>query len=136
MPDLIIRSNGRSDELVLTPDERDYWRATVTFDGLSATRRFYEPNMGELPAYFVTLAKAWRGWDGEQAWRSLEGDIRLAAAHDGLGSVGLTVQLRTVTDRVVPPGVERWRADGALVLDAGGLDDLARRAARLYSSAR
>jgi Family of unknown function (DUF6228) len=136
MPDLIVRSNRRSDELALAPDVNDYWRATVEFDGLRATVRFYEPEMGSLPAYFAALAEAWRGWDGERVWQSLESDCRLAAVHDGLGSIGLLVRLRTLTDFVGPPLAEGWHAEGALVLDAGSLDDLTRRAEKLYSDAR
>jgi hypothetical protein len=41
-----------------------------------------------------------------------------------------------LTDFVIPAGAERWRAEGVLVLDAGSLDDLTRRAEKLYSGAR
>jgi hypothetical protein len=67
MPDLIIRSHQRSDELVLAPDVTDYWRATVELDGLRAAVRFYEPELGSLPAYFATRLR--HGADGTESGR-------------------------------------------------------------------
>jgi hypothetical protein len=63
-----------------------------------------------LTAFFQSLADDWRGWSGEREWTSLEGDLSLAAAHDG--HVRLAVSLRrsidwTVTANVsIDPGEE------------------------------
>jgi len=92
MPDLTIRSNENSDHLVLAADDNDHWRATLTFGEMIAAVRFYQPATDSLRVYFAEMAEAWRGWDEERVWSSRGGDCRLAAVHDGLGSIGLKVR--------------------------------------------
>jgi Family of unknown function (DUF6228) len=82
--------------------------------------------VGGLGEYFATLAADWRGWDGERHGDSLEDDVGLVATHDGLGTVTLSARLRTESF-----STNRWAASAELVLDAGGLDRLARDAERL-----
>ena len=71
-----------------------------------------------LADFLASLGRDWRGWDGEREWESLEGDIRLRARHNGLG----TVELRVALYKYEEPS---WSAAGILTLDAGALDDLA-----------
>jgi hypothetical protein len=100
-----------------------YWNARLLCGPLEASLRFYEMGLGDLSGYFAALAADWRGWEGERRWESLEGDLGLIAAHDGLGTVTLTARLRTA-----PFSTHRWDASAELMLDAGGLDRLARQA--------
>jgi len=54
------------------------------------------------------MADAWRGWEGEQSWSSLEGDLAVTAKHDG--HVMLQIQIRDSLD---------WAANAELAIDPG-----------------
>jgi hypothetical protein len=113
--DLVIRSNVAGHSLTLAPDQPEYFVATLDCGALRAVLRFYELSAHTLAHFFRALADDWRGWDGQRSWASLEGDIEFGATHDGLGSVALTVGLRT--DRLDGDG--GWFARAVLILDAG-----------------
>lgn len=106
--------------------EDGYWNAILSCGSLHASLRFYEIRLGGLAEYFEALAEDWRGWAGERRWESLEGDVELVAAHDGRGTITLHVSLRTEAF-----AQHRWNASAGLLLDAGGLDHIARRARHL-----
>ena len=132
-PSVEIRSNEAGAFLKIERDpkrgphahdlEDGYWNAFLSCGALQASLRFYEIRLGGLAEYFEALAKDWRGWSGERRWESLEGDVALIAAQDGHGTIGLRAYLRTETF-----AQHRWNATAELLLDAGGLDHLARRA--------
>jgi hypothetical protein len=103
--------------------EDGYWSAVLSCGPLQTSLRFYELSLGGLAGYFEALAKDWRGWSGERRWESLEGDVALVAVHDGHGTISLRANLRT--DAFAQ---HRWDASAELLLDAGGLDRLARQA--------
>jgi hypothetical protein len=103
--------------------EDGYWNAILSCGALQASLRFYEMSLGGLPDYFETLAKDWRGWSGERRWESLEDDVALVAVHDGHGTISVRAHLRTEAF-----AQHRWSASAELLLDAGGLDRLARQA--------
>ena len=116
---------GRSLAIASDVEARDYWFAELQGGGFRATWRFYAYDHTGLGQYFAELAAAWRGWDGDKTWEALEGDVRIAASHDGKGTVAMLVELRA------EPTVRRdpdWCASVVLTLDAGGLDRLARAA--------
>jgi Family of unknown function (DUF6228) len=101
--------------------------------GLEARTAVYELEEGEigrgLATFFGSLARDWRGWEGERVWSSLEGEFGLRALHDGLG----TVELIATLGQPEPTVEGTWSATVSLFLDAGGLDSLARRAASVLS---
>jgi hypothetical protein len=69
-------------------------------------------------------------WLGRRAYvGSLDGEVELRAGHDKLGTVTLTVRLRS---DVYGASVRDflWTTTALLFLDAGGLDALAREAAQ------
>jgi hypothetical protein len=107
--------------------QEDYWIATLSCGSLQASLRFYEISIARLASYWAELAANWRGWTGERRWASLEGDVELVASHDGLGTITLTAQLGTEAF-----AVHRWTASAELLLDAGGLERIAREARRLF----
>jgi uncharacterized protein DUF6228 len=132
---LEIRSNEAAAFLAIQrdgPEPRphdhrdDYWLATLSCGSLHASLRFYELEITGLAEYFEQLAADWRGWAGERRWESLEGDVALVATHDGLGTVALIARLGTEAF-----AIHRWTASAELLLDAGGLDPIARGARRL-----
>jgi hypothetical protein len=102
--------------------EDGYWNVSLSCGALQASLRFYEIRLGGLTEYFEALANDWRGWGGERRWESLEGDVALIAVHDGHGTIRLRANLRTEAF-----SQHRWNASAELLLDAGGLDQLARR---------
>ena len=104
-------------------DEAGYWNTVLSCGPLNASLRFYELSLGGLVEYFEALAENWRGWSGERRWKSLEGDVELIAMHDGLGTITQRANLRREAF-----GQHRWSAGAELLLDAGGLDNLARQA--------
>lgn len=108
----------------------DYYRAELSHGTMQAAVEFYEINVRPVGDFFAELAATWRGWEGERTWRSLEGEVRFGATHDKLGTVTLTVGLRSDVYVSTGPG-HIWSASGLLILDAGGLDGLARQASRL-----
>jgi|tagenome__1003787_1003787.scaffolds.fasta_scaffold18085536_2 hypothetical protein len=105
-----------------------YWTASLSCGSMQGSLRFYEIGLGALDEFFAGLASDWRGWKGERSWVSLEDAVELEASHDGLGTVTLKVRLRTEAF-----AVHRWSASAELMLDAGGLDRLAREARLLVS---
>ena len=82
--------------------------------------------LGSAIGFFEDLADSWRGWEGQREYRSLEGELTLAAAHDGLAMVTLAVQMSQPS----PPG---WSAAADLELGAGA--DLEAQARAILASA-
>jgi hypothetical protein len=78
----------------------------------------YASGFADLVAFVEVMAENWRGWQGEQRYRSLEGDLTLTAKHDG--HVQLSVELRE------NPG---WRVQADFTLDPG--EQMTRTAAEL-----
>lgn len=90
-----------------------------------------------LEDYFADLEQSWRGWEDEKQWYDEAVRIVLRAVHDGRGHVTLTVHCRTDTAETVPPYPLRaghWKADAAVVLEAGQLASLAYAIQRLLSA--
>lgn len=131
MTALRIESNQGGGSAVLDQTFRaDYFRAELRSGALEAAVEFYDPGLRPpVSVFFAELATAWRGWEGERTWQSLEGDVALTATHDQLGTIALTVRLRS--DTYASPGAYLWTAAATLFLDAGGLDALARQAVQL-----
>jgi hypothetical protein len=128
LPSFEIRSNEAGAFLRVEADPRrgphvgdGYWKATLSCGSLNASLQFYEIRLGGLAEYFGELAADWRGWSGERRWESLEGDVELVAVHDGRGTITLRAGLRMFAQH-------RWTVSAELLLDAGGLDRLAREA--------
>jgi hypothetical protein len=71
------------------------------------------------------LAADWRGWDGLREWATYERGLVLRFDHDGLGHVGVAVELREYSG-------SGWRVRGDVSVDAGQLDRLAHDIAELF----
>ena len=130
MGEFVIKSNRGARSLVIRNDDDtgDYWVASASGESVRATRRFYALEGTGLSEFFADLAAEWRGWDGDRRWAALEGDVSIAASHDGLGTISILVELRAEPAARAEP---EWRASLVLDVDAGGLDQLARAAKRL-----
>ena len=108
------------DGLLVRPQDRERGGSVVTIDailqtdGLTAQHvvvHHYAKGFDDLIEFFDRLAEDWRGFTGERTFTSLEGDLALAARHDG--HVQLRVTLRQST---LPDG---WTAEAHVRLDPG-----------------
>jgi Family of unknown function (DUF6228) len=129
MAALRVESNQDGSFLLIDrASRRGYYQAELRCRALQAAVEFYGEDVRPVGDLFSELAADWRGWEGERAWNSLEGEVKLRATHDKLGTAALTVELRS--DVYVDAGY-LWTATGLLFLDAGALDGLARQAGQL-----
>ena len=90
--------------------------------GVEAGDAVVDHNAREWTSFFEHLANDWRGWEGSRVIESLEHQLRLSCTSDPAGHVEIRVELRG--DR---SGAD-WRAADTVYLEAGQLEDLARRA--------
>jgi hypothetical protein len=94
---------------------------------LSAVGRVYAGHADTHPAsLFARMAAHWRGWQGEFAWESLEGELGLHCAQDRTGHVSIRVALRSGATE------GDWTVRATVMAEAGQLEDLARRAALFF----
>jgi hypothetical protein len=96
-----------------------YLNVRVGDGSASASLRVYIHVADDLVAFFADLACAWRGWPGEKAWSSVEGDFKMTATNDGRGHVSLLVALKPQVPQ--PP----WAFQATVPLEAGELDRIA-----------
>ena len=110
------RENQASVELRAYDDT--FFLVEIRSRGLQATARVSSYQSVGLPKFFNDLAAHWRGWSGEKAWQSCEGEFVLRAESDRTGHVFLTAAL---TDGAPA----RWEVSAVLTLEAGQLEHLA-----------
>jgi hypothetical protein len=104
--------------------------ASVSSHVLNAVTKVYDIRPDRWAAFFWDLAAHWRGWQGVKDHESLEGHLRLEAeAADSLGHIRLRICLRGVD------APHLWMAETSLIVEAGQLDDLARRAEGYFGTA-
>ncbi len=68
---------------------------------VKGTFKIYNPPFASLPGpgdFLIQLAKDWRGWEGEKAWASLEGELRFSATSDSTGHTYLVASAHTRED--------------------------------------
>jgi hypothetical protein len=71
----------------------------------------YSCGFADLTEFFRSLARDWRGWQGERTFRAMENDLHIVATHTG--HVRLRVQLGPGAD------VDGWVATTVIELDPG-----------------
>jgi hypothetical protein len=107
------------------PIER--FKVRLTGLDLSAVARVYTGADGGHPAaMFAQMAAHWRGWQGEFAWESPEGELALRCARDRTGHVAIGVVLRSGPSRA------DWMVEATVVAEAGQLEEIALEAARFF----
>ena len=86
------------------------------------------PGYGHSPAqFFARLAAQWTGWPGTESWRSMDGEMAIAATCDRTGHVTLTFMIPAPTSSGI------WSASASIMTTAGQLDRLADRAAKFLN---
>jgi hypothetical protein len=106
------------------PIER--FKVRLTGLDLSAVGRVYVSGGGHPAAMFAQMATHWKGWQGEFAWESSEGELTLRCAQDRTGHIYLGVVLRS------GPSKADWRVEATVVAEAGQLEEIAQEAGRFF----
>jgi hypothetical protein len=117
----LVPSRQDGAQLTLRGLDRTHYIADLQAPGLTATANVLRYMSEGLGDFFRDLAVEYRGWKGVKTWSSLESEITLEAVSDRTGHVFLTVALQRDAERT-------WTAEALLVLEAGQLDSLARKA--------
>lgn len=73
----------------------------------------------ELHAFFADLGKQERPWSGTREWQSIEGDFKLCATCNALGSVVFKVELHGLQG-----ATEKWAVTAGLDYELGQLHRL------------
>ncbi len=98
---VVIKSASSSNTLTLSessglklPPGKEYFRVTVTGEGLSASAKIYayQP-YSRITTLFDTLAVNWSGWTGVKQWSSLEGELTLKCTSQKTGIIKLNITL-------------------------------------------
>ncbi len=89
-----------------------------------ATLTVYDLHPHRWSEFFSGLASNWSGWDGERVCESIEHQLRIACKADQQGHVAVRVHLGGCP--------EEWRVEKVIHVEAGQLDDLARKARRYF----
>lgn len=121
--------NGRSLRLskaVRGGDDRlESFEATLVVLGVGSATTTVNEYGSQLAPFFNELAEAWRGFDDVKTFASLEGQLTIAARHDGRGTVDCEVSLRQ-------PWPPEWTFSAVLDFGAGAhLESLAADVQRL-----
>ena|SRR6266850_1659307 len=124
-------------EPVVMTDGSGYTRVPILIEapGLSAESAIELEGWGGwttgLVAFFEDMAADWRGWDGVKEW-SDDGDYRtdrIAATHDGLGTVELRI---STSPRLGSNDNEgKWTVELVVAIDPGALEAAASGVRRL-----
>ena len=107
--------------------DADYFRAELVGPDLRAQVRVSSYLSHGLATLFADVGHHWPGWSGTKAWRSLEGELGIAADCDRTGHVTFAVRLQ----EGAPP---IWSVTVELVVEAGQLERLAQAAAAFVAS--
>jgi hypothetical protein len=127
----VVKSSQGGRELRLEERKGEYFRVTLTGDGISATKGVYAYTDGPLlVGFFASIAADWRGWEGERVWGALESDFSVRATSDRLGHIRLDVELRNHDPD------DNWCVSAPIFLDAGSLDRIAADAEVFFADAR
>src|SRR5260221_8647043 len=46
-----------------------------------------------LVIFFETMARNWKGWEGECAWQSMGDDLKLSSTHNHIGNVKMKIEM-------------------------------------------
>jgi hypothetical protein len=114
-----IKSTTDATRVQLKATSRGFIAVAVTSGDLVASAEVAHLGGGDgIRDYWADLAKNWRGWRGEKAWGTVEGDLILSATSDRTGHVTLVVTLAHGAPWT-------WRTEAIVAIEAGQLERLA-----------
>ena len=109
----------------------DTYVFTVQLDNLRAstgpldTHNDFAKDGRRLARLFDEMAREWRGWKGEKAWRSTDGEVSLTFTHDRVGYVQVLVRVRDAP-------MANWEVTGKVPIELGSLENLAKDVAAYF----
>lgn len=93
--------------------DEDLWSFTATLETETAKARVgvWDDGIG-LAEFFAGLAEAWRGFEGERTYDSLEGNLSISCCHDRRGSIVCEMT-------VAQPSPPSWSLSAEMTLGGG-----------------
>jgi hypothetical protein len=118
---VVIKSAHDGTTLEFSANSPGYYGACLCGPNFRGTAIVYAHETAEcsLARFFRELAVHWKGWPGKKEWRSLEGELSLAATIDSTGHISLSVRLRS------GPYPFDWGLSAVLLMEAGQLEQIA-----------
>jgi hypothetical protein len=101
----------------------------LTGGNVEASESVYDHLPHRWADLFESMARDWRGWDGQRTLASLEGQLEISCGADRLGHVSVRVELSG------DPLGSDWRAADTIYIEAGQLDELALQAREYFGGA-
>lgn len=127
MNEVTIKSADTAAKLIFSNIEGDYFTASFESPELRTSRRVWGYTDCEfLVNLFEYMAKEWKGWEGEQTWTSIEGEFGLSCSSDRQGHVRIKLFF------VQFEGMEPWKAEPTLNLEAGLMDEIAKNMRKFF----
>jgi hypothetical protein len=128
---LVLKSARSASTLTLSDIVGDCFTASYSSPQVTVSREVsgYEA-CGPLVDLFQSMARDWKGWDGERAWSSIEREFSVSAAADRLGHVSLSLRFRRFDVS------EPWSISVQLQIEAGQLEVIARHVTAFFSAPR
>jgi hypothetical protein len=124
---LVLKSADSASTLTLSDIVGDRFTACYSSPEVTVSRRVWAyTDFGLLVDLFQSMARDWKGWDGERTWGSIEGEFSISATADRLGHVSLSLGF-TQNDASEP-----WSVSVQLNLEAGQLERIARHVTALF----
>ena len=128
MTTLAIKSTKGGRTLSFNNRKGDHFDAEISGDSISAKKKVWgHTDTRLLIDLFESLAKDWKGWEGERQWASIEGDLRLTATCDRWGHIQIEVYFHNNDPD------DDWALSAPIFVDAGSLDLLAKEAKGFFS---
>ncbi len=108
----------------LEPRDETTFRVTLESTPVRTTLDVYDRQVRRWVSYFAGLAADWTGWEGGREMETVDHELRIVCSYDRGGHITARVFLRSIS--------EGWRVEYPLQLEAGQLEDIARRARRYF----
>jgi hypothetical protein len=125
-PSVEIRSSRGVRSLRFHSWGGNYFIASIEGIGPQAAVGVWDNHCELLVHLFESIARDWRGWQGERTWASIEGEFRIAVSTSSTGTVTIAVELAS-NERD-----DDWRLSIPVFAEAGQLESIARRVASFF----
>ena len=123
-----IKSSHSGTILRFSEIDGDYFHVSIENPIFSGTVRAWGyTDAHGLVRLFDSLAKDWKGWNGNRDWETIEGEFKISCSHDGLGHIRMSVEIQQDFGSDEP-----WKLKAGLIVDAMQLDQIAKDAKNLF----
>ena len=129
MESVVIKSANTSATLTLCEKEGDYFWAIFDSPSVKVAKRVWGYTDCELLVdLFEFMAEEWKGWQGEKAWWSIEGEFGVSATCDSLGHIMLSLSFKEYD------GPELWESKVNIGIDSGQLDSVEKKVKEFFEN--